>query len=69
MEVMRLQRPMPILVYASSSSVYGLSRDFPFSEADRADRPASLYAATKRSLELLAHSYFNIYRMSVTGVS
>lgn len=67
METMRLQKPMPLLVYASSSSVYGLSKRFPFTEDDRADRPASLYAATKRSLELLAHSYFNIYRMSVTG--
>ncbi|PNW82253.1 hypothetical protein CHLRE_06g278143v5 [Chlamydomonas reinhardtii] len=68
METMRLQKPMPLLVYASSSSVYGLSKRFPFTEDDRADRPASLYAATKRSLELLAHSYFNIYRMSVTGL-
>ncbi|KAG2500300.1 hypothetical protein HYH03_001878 [Edaphochlamys debaryana] len=68
MEVMRVQKPMPILVYASSSSVYGLSKRFPFSEDDRADLPASLYAATKRSLELLAHSYYNIYKMSVTGL-
>ncbi|KXZ52291.1 hypothetical protein GPECTOR_10g923 [Gonium pectorale] len=68
METMRLQKPMPSLVYASSSSVYGLSKRFPFTEDDRVDQPASLYAATKRSLELLAHSYYNIYKMSVTGL-
>ncbi|PNH09780.1 UDP-glucuronate 4-epimerase 2 [Tetrabaena socialis] len=68
METMRMQKPMPLLIYASSSSVYGLSKQFPFTENDRADRPASLYAATKRSQELLAHTYFNIYRMSVTGL-
>jgi hypothetical protein len=43
------------------------SKALPFSEDDRADTPASLYAATKRSLELVAHTYHNIYRMSVTG--
>ncbi|KXZ53978.1 hypothetical protein GPECTOR_6g898 [Gonium pectorale] len=68
MEAMRAQQPMPSLVYASSSSVYGLSRRFPFAEDDRADQPASLYAATKRGLEMLAHSYYNIYNMSVTGL-
>ncbi|GLC40998.1 hypothetical protein PLESTB_000953800 [Pleodorina starrii] len=68
MEAMRLQKPMPALVYASSSSVYGLSKRLPFTEDDRVDQPASLYAATKRSLELLAHTYFNIYEMSVTGL-
>ncbi|GIL49826.1 hypothetical protein Vafri_6123 [Volvox africanus] len=68
MEAMRLQKPMPALVYASSSSVYGLSKRFPFTEDDPVTQPASLYAATKRSLELLAHTYFNIYKMSVTGL-
>lgn len=68
MEAMRIQKPMPALIFASSSSVYGLSKRLPFTEDDQVDQPASLYAATKRSLELMAHTYFNIYKMSVTGV-
>lgn len=56
------------LVYASSSSVYGLNSALPFAETDRADHPASLYAATKRSNELMAHSYSHLFRLPVTGL-
>lgn len=68
LEVIKGQQPMPALVYASSSSVYGLNSKQPFSEEDRVDVPASLYAATKRADELMAHVYYNIYGMSVTGL-
>lgn len=60
--------PVSHLVYASSSSVYGLNTALPFAETDRADHPASLYAATKRSNELLAHSYSHLYGIPVTGL-
>lgn len=60
--------PVRHLVYASSSSVYGLNTSLPFSETDRADHPASLYAATKRSNELMAHSYSHLFRIPVTGL-
>lgn len=56
------------LVYASSSSVYGLNTETPFKEADRVDRPVSLYAATKRANELMAHSYSHLYGMRTTGL-
>ena len=56
------------LVFASSSSVYGANRKVPFSEQDRVDHPISLYAATKKSNELLAHSYSHLYGMPVTGL-
>jgi UDP-glucuronate 4-epimerase len=56
------------LVYASSSSVYGSNTKMPFSEHNNADHPVSLYAATKKSNELMAHSYSHLYRMSVTGL-
>jgi UDP-glucuronate 4-epimerase len=56
------------LVFASSSSVYGLNEKVPFSTADKTDRPASLYAATKKSNELLAHSYSCLYQLPVTGL-
>lgn len=113
LEVIKEQRPLPALVYASSSSVYGLNTKQPFSEVDRVDAPASLYAATKRvggthatmglcccrngwptlwvlgccnmrilqlercrllrthqlqADELIAHVYFNIHKISVTGL-
>lgn len=64
-------RRMPGLrhfVYASSSSVYGRSTRLPFSLDDPADRPASLYAATKRSGELLSRSYAEIYKLRQTGL-
>lgn len=56
------------LVYASSSSVYGLNEKTPFAEADRTDSPASLYAATKKSNELMAFSYSHLYGMRTTGL-
>merc|ERR1719399_61339 len=59
---------IPKLVYASSSSVYGLNDQVPFKEADRVDWPASLYAATKRADELIAHAYSHIYGLSTTGL-
>jgi UDP-glucuronate 4-epimerase len=68
LEVIRHLDVMPRLVYASSSSVYGLNTKVPFSEEDRVDRPASLYAATKKSNEMIAHTYNNIYGLSTTGL-
>ncbi len=56
------------LVYASSSSIYGANTKLPFSEHDRADHPLSLYGATKRANELLAHSYSHLFRLPVTGL-
>lgn len=56
------------LVFASSSSVYGLNEKVPFSTGDNVDHPVSLYAATKKSGELLAHSYSSLYGIPVTGL-
>lgn len=56
------------LVYASSSSVYGMNEKIPFSTSDNVDHPVSLYAATKKSNELLAHSYSNLYNIPTTGL-
>lgn len=56
------------LVFASSSSIYGANTKLPYSEADAVDHPVSLYAATKKSNELMAHSYAHLYRMPVTGL-
>ena len=56
------------LVYASSSSVYGANRKLPFSEHDNVDHPVSLYAASKKANELMAHSYSHLYRLPVTGL-
>ena len=56
------------LVYASSSSVYGANAKVPFSEADNVDHPVSLYAATKKSNELMAHTYSHLYRLPTTGL-
>lgn len=56
------------LVYASSSSVYGLNAKVPFSERDNVDHPVSLYAATKKSNELMAHSYSSLYNLPTTGL-
>lgn len=56
------------LVYASSSSVYGANKNFPFSEEDRVDNPVSLYAATKKANELMAHSYAHLYDLRCTGL-
>lgn len=56
------------LYYASSSSVYGLNTNWPFCETDACDRPASLYAATKKANELMAHAYAHIYGLHTTGL-
>jgi UDP-glucuronate 4-epimerase len=56
------------LIYASSSSVYGRNAKQPFSVHDRSDYPISLYAATKKSNELMAHAYSNLYKLPTTGL-
>ena len=56
------------LVYASSSSVYGGNKKMPFSEKDNVDHPVSLYAVTKKSNELMAHSYSHLYKIPATGL-
>ncbi len=56
------------LVYASSSSVYGANTNMPFSVHDNVDHPVSLYAATKKANELMAHTYSHLYRLPVTGL-
>jgi UDP-glucuronate 4-epimerase len=56
------------LIYASSSSVYGANTKLPFSVDDKTDHPISLYAATKKANELIAHSYSHLYRLPVTGL-
>lgn len=56
------------LVYASSSSVYGENEKIPFAEEDRVDFPVSLYAATKKSNELMAHTYSHLYKLPTTGL-
>ena len=56
------------LIYASSSSVYGLNEQIPFSEKHNTDHPASLYAATKKANELMAHSYSHLYKIPTTGL-
>lgn len=60
--------PQPAIVWASSSSVYGLNEKAPFSESDRTDQPASLYAATKKAGEEITHTYNHIYGLSITGL-
>lgn len=56
------------LVYASSSSVYGTNKEVPYSTDDKVDNPVSLYAATKKSNELMAHSYCKLYNIPATGL-
>ena len=60
--------PVKHLVYASSSSVYGGNKKVPFSTDDKVDNPVSLYAATKKSNELLAHAYSKLYNIPSTGL-
>ena len=60
--------PVEHLVYASSSSVYGSNKKVPYSTDDKVDNPISLYAATKKSNELLAHSYSKLYEIPSTGL-
>ncbi|WJX60416.1 UDP-glucuronate 4-epimerase 5 [Trifolium repens] len=68
LEASKSANPQPAIVYASSSSVYGLNSKVPFSEKDRTDQPASLYAATKKAGEEIAHVYNHIYGLSITGL-
>ncbi|XP_071701640.1 UDP-glucuronate 4-epimerase 3-like [Rutidosis leptorrhynchoides] len=68
LEVAKSINPQPAIVWASSSSVYGLNSKVPFSEKDRTDQPASLYAATKKAGEEIAHTYNHIYGLSITGL-
>ncbi|CAI5982319.1 unnamed protein product [Closterium sp. NIES-64] len=68
LEEIKKADPQPAVVYASSSSVYGLNSKVPFSEEDRTDRPASLYAATKKADEVLGHTYNHIYGLSITAL-
>ena len=63
----RLER-LEHLVYASSSSVYGLNARLPFSTRDRVDAPASLYGATKKSMEAISHAYGHLFGMPLTGL-
>lgn len=60
--------PVDHLIYASSSSVYGSNKKVPFRETDFVDHPVSLYAATKKSNELMAHTYSHLYRIPTTGL-
>ncbi|KAF3614255.1 UDP-glucuronate 4-epimerase 5 [Capsicum annuum] len=68
LEVCKNANPQPAIVWASSSSVYGMNIKVPFSEMDRTDQPASLYAATKKAGEEIAHTYNHIYGLSLTGL-
>ncbi|XP_015878345.3 UDP-glucuronate 4-epimerase 5 [Ziziphus jujuba] len=68
LESIKSANPQPALIWASSSSVYGLNSKVPFSEKDRTDQPASLYAATKKAGEEIAHAYNHIYGISITGL-
>ncbi|SDC07291.1 UDP-glucuronate 4-epimerase [Terribacillus halophilus] len=60
--------PVEHLIYASSSSVYGANEKVPFEESDVVDNPVSLYAATKKSNELMAHTYSHLYNIPTTGL-
>ena len=60
--------PVDHLVYASSSSVYGTNKKIPYSTEDKVDNPVSLYAATKKSNELMAHAYSKLYNIPSTGL-
>jgi UDP-glucuronate 4-epimerase len=62
------QHAIQHLVYASSSSVYGGNTRMPFAERDNVDHPVSLYAATKKANELMAHTYSHLYRLPTTGL-
>jgi UDP-glucuronate 4-epimerase len=67
-ECCRHMQPQPRLVYASSSSVYGASAKMPFSEDQPVDAPVSLYAATKKANELMAHSYSHLFGLQTIGL-
>ena len=68
LEAARRLRRLDHFVYASSSSVYGLNDQLPFRESERVDRPGSLYAATKRSGELISHAYGHLFGLPQTGL-
>ena len=68
LELARQNKDLKHLLYASSSSVYGGRTDLPFLETDRADEPVSLYAATKKSGELMSHTYAHLYGIAITGL-
>ncbi|CAN1228535.1 UDP-glucuronate 4-epimerase 1 [Linum grandiflorum] len=68
LEICKSADPQPAIVWASSSSVYGLNEKVPFSESDQTDQPASLYAATKKAGEEITHTYNHIYGLSITGL-
>jgi UDP-glucuronate 4-epimerase len=71
LSILELARHTPSvkhLIYASSSSVYGIGSTLPYSEAERADRPSSLYAATKRADELMSASYTHLFGLKQTGL-
>ncbi|MGH2638838.1 MAG: GDP-mannose 4,6-dehydratase [Rhabdochlamydiaceae bacterium] len=67
LELIRRHPKIP-LIYASSSSVYGLNKKVPFAESDPTDSPSGLYGATKKSNELMANAYHHLYGISVTGL-
>ena len=62
------EHPVSNFVYASSSSVYGKNEDYPFSTEDRTDTPVSLYGATKKANELMAHAYSHLFNIPCTGL-
>ena len=68
LECCRHASKVPKLVFASSSSVYGGNTKMPFEESDKVDTPVSLYAATKKANELMAHTYAHLYGMQTTGL-
>jgi len=68
LECCRHAAKVPKLVFASSSSVYGGNRKMPFEESDQVDTPVSLYAATKKANELMAHTYSHLYGMQTIGL-
>jgi UDP-glucuronate 4-epimerase len=68
LEAARLLPVLRHLVYASTSSVYGLNESMPFQETDRVDTPVSLYAATKRADELMSHAYAHLFGLPQTGL-
>ena len=68
LECCRHAAKMPKLVFASSSSVYGGNTKMPFEESDKVDNPVSLYAATKKANELMAHTYAHLYKMQTIGL-
>ena len=68
LECCRHAAKVPKLVFASSSSVYGGNKKMPFEESDQVDTPVSLYAATKKANELMAHTYSHLYKMQTIGL-